>query len=278
MNFKKIIKTSLVLLSLSILILFSVISYEVHKQNIVIKELLSKNLDGYLIPHKINNIHKLNSILYDNIRSFELDLNFYSVNGNNYFEIGHNKSTSDGYILEDYLKLVKNKKIKKIWLDVKNVSKNNIHKILNRLDYLDKKYHIKKISIFETPTRIKELKLISDAGYHTSHYLPYSLSFPIVEQNKKILQWQINDIVNLINTQNLKAISFDSDLYSFVKKYIEPNISKNIVYHTWTGHRIRHKEEYNKLKHEPYYNDPRVKTIIYAYYHPLFHNIIQKIL
>lgn len=242
------------------------------------KKLISQGLDGRLIPHKVNHLVKLKSVLQNNIRSFEVDLNFYEKDGQKYFEIGHDKEDSEDLHLEDYLKIVNDLKIKKIWMDVKNLSEDNVDDILERLNYLDKHYHIKNRVIFETPSEIKDISKISDAGYHTSYYLPYSLSFPLIQENPKVIKYQIEKVQRLIETQHIKALSFDSDLYPFVKKYLEPNIPKEIVYHSWTGHRIRHDKVLESLKEEDYYKDMRVKTIIYPYYHPVLHNLIQKFL
>ncbi|MFC2074212.1 hypothetical protein ACFLR3_03070 [Campylobacterota bacterium] len=278
MRFNTFKKLLLSMLFFSLVIFLSITSFEIYKQNRIIKTLVEEGLDGRLIPHKVNHLSKLNAVLENGIKTFEVDLNFYVKDGKKYFEIGHDKEDSEGLNFESYLKITQEQKITKIWMDVKNISKDNIEDILCRLNYLDKHYNIKKRVIFETPSEIKEISKISDAGYHTSYYLPYSLSFPMAQDNLNVIKYQIKNVQKIIATQHIKALSFDSDVYPFVKKNLEPNISKKIVFHTWTGYRLREDKALKKLLEENYYKDPRVKTVIYPYYHPFLHNVIQAFL
>jgi len=152
-------------------------------------------------------------------------------------------------------------------MDIKNVDESNIAYILKRLDYLDKKYALKNILIFETSSTSPMVKRISDAGYHTSYYLP------VPNWNKVSPKDEAKRIQKQIKSQNLKAISFPGSLYSFVKKHVEAGISEKIVYHTWGTYKFKRKGELLRVQKENLYADERVKTIIYSYYNNKFNRL-----
>lgn len=259
-------KILLALLTFTLLASAVIVSVENFHQSQNIDELLSQNLDGRLIPHKINYTGKLKNILSSGLHSFEFDTVFNDAAPTPFFEIGHDEKELRGTSFEDYLELTKDKKIVKIWMDIKNVNESNIADMLKRLDYLDNKYGIKDILIFETSSTSPLVGLISNAGYHTSYYLPGVIVKYISQNDTAALQKEALRILEQVKLQNFKAVSFESTLYPFVKSYLEPTISKDIVYHTWDFFRLRRKDELAKMQKEDFYKDERIKTIIYTYY------------
>ncbi|WP_457745713.1 hypothetical protein [Sulfurimonas sp.] len=253
---KRIILVVVFLLLLSVL---SIISYLVYQQNENLAYLKSHNLDGRFVPHKENRKTKMEAVLNDGVRSVELDMLFYPTSQGGYFEIGHGKEHARGYTFEEYLREMPISEMKKIWMDVKNVSKGNTEQILQRLNYLNEKFGIKEIALFESKTTDSAYHLISDAGYYTSYYLP--------GYDEKGFKEHAQEIKKQIESQHVKAISFPSAQYPYVKKYVEPIISKSIVYHTWHTFKAKHSKEIYTILDKPYYKDERVKTMLYDYFH-----------
>ena len=158
-------------------------------------------------------------------------------------------------------------------MDIKNVNEQNIPLILKRLDYLDNIYKFKNILIFETKTTSPKLRLISDAGYHTSYYLPNTGLKAMKKGNKDLEIKEAIRIKNQIESQNLSAVSFRKELYEFIKKNVEPITKKEIVYHTWQKYKFKRKDELLTIQKENYYKDSKVKTIIYSYYNNKFNRL-----
>ena len=259
-------KVAYIFLPLALVAALIVIFYANHHQNNNIRQVLAQKLDGRLIPHKANYANKLNNILSDDLHSFEFDTLFNGAAKTPYFEIGHDEQELNGTSFEEYLHIADDKQINKIWMDIKNVDANNIASILARLNDLDKKYHIKNILVFETSSRSPMLKAISDAGYHTSYYLPTDVLQAMSAQNAPAIQTEAIRIKTQIAAQNLNAVSFPSKLYPFVKSHLEKIISDDIVYHTWGTFKFKKKNELEKIQAKDFYKDARVKTIIYSYY------------
>jgi len=265
-NSTMIKKISIYTLLLSFGIFILIIFKENYYQSQNISKVLSQHLDGRLIPHKADYTNKLKNILSDNLLSFEFDTRFNSTSKVPYFEIGHDIDKLDGRSFEDYLKLTKNKNMKKIWMDIKNVDDKNLPLILKRLNYLNDIYNFKDILIFETSSHTKNVQIISDAGYHTSFYVELTVFKNIKKTSKKELENVAKLLKKQIESQHIKALSFPSYMYSFVKDYMEPIISKKIVYHTWATYKFNNKNELEKIQKQNFYKDSRIKTIIYTYY------------
>jgi hypothetical protein len=67
-------------------------------------------------------------------------------------------------------------------------------------------------------------------------------------------------------SQGLSAVSFDKNLYPFVKTYLEPLLPEDTVFHTWDLNIGLHKTDFlSRTRSRDYFNDDRVKTILYAY-------------
>ncbi len=236
-------------------------------QSYNVSTLTSEGLDGRIIPHRINYIDKLYRVLDDGIRSLEIDLIFRTSGHYGFFEIGHDETDATGVKFDLFLNVLQNYEIKKIWLDVKNLSDENIEAIIAELERLDSIYNIRDISIIETKTT-NRLQNLSFKGFHTSYYLPTTKILHLLsENNEEDLKKEADRIKQQIMNESLSAISFDLRLYSYVKNYIEPVIPEYIVYHAWNSVRLYKLSSVNTLKDSKYFKDPRLKTIIVKYHH-----------
>jgi len=249
---KKILIAITVLASVIISIYFIP---KLYNQSNNIKILEELNQQNRVIPHFVDFTGKLYEIWnVSGYRAFEIDVIFNEKE--KVFKIGHDNPT--GKTLEDFLKFIDAKQLKKIWLDWKNLTKNNSKMALQRLEYLDKKYQIKKIAILESGLDSIKFDDFTKAGWQTSFYLP---THEILD--KKI---DLKVLINKINDNNIMAISFDYRLYDFVIENLENNISKTLVYHTWdTTKKLENKSFIENIKNKKYYNDERVKTILVTY-------------
>lgn len=230
--------------------------------------LFQDKLDGRLIPHKANHLGKLESIINHGIRSFELDLMFRERGDQGYFEIGHDEKEAKGRTFESYLARLQTYSIKKIWIDVKNINEGNADAVLAHLEFLDQKYTIKPLLLLESSTTSDRFQDFRKAGYHTSYYLPTAVINNLLKQNDpQALRLEAQRIRDLTLTQSLSAVSFVASLYPFVKTYLEPLISDQVVYHTWNIIMFKEYRAIEKLKKKAIFKDPRIKTIIYSYHY-----------
>lgn len=232
-----------------------------------IKLLHNKNLSNRILPHRVNSTGKLSQVLHNKYRSLELDIIFKDDDKGGYFVVGHDKSNRPYTKLIEYLDLLPINKMQKIWLDLKNLDETNIINIRKRLNYLDKKYHIKNMVILESETTLNIFSKISDDGFHTSYYLPGDLA-KLYRKNKiEKLREKTKLLIEQIKRQHCNAISFDISLYPYVKEYLDKKLDKDIIYHTWDlTNKLKNKEFFNHLKKKKYFNDDRINTILVTYY------------
>lgn len=233
------------------------------KKNIGV--LRKKNLCTRVIPHRVNSVGKLSKILFEGWKSLEVDVLFNEAPG--CFQVGHDESALSELSLEDFLKEAdKRSRIEKIWIDWKNLNQANSLKALERLEYLDHQFAIKQKAILET-SALPYVKEFSDKGYHTSYYLPTNKIFRLLDQkNDKDMLLLADEMAISVEQKGLKAVSFDSRLYPFVKDFLEEKLPPAIVYHTWfldssTGNPAC----IDTLIDQPFFKDERVKTILLPY-------------
>lgn len=224
----------------------------------------SLGLMDKVYPHRVNTSGKLLDVIYSGCTSAEVDVLFMQNDTSSYFEIGHDMGALSGMSLETFLDLSKGK-LTKLWLDIKNLNHNNYLELEQRLLHLDKLYNMKSKFIVETSSTTPLLSGLSDLGFHTSYYIPTSLMSATESQ----LLLEARKIAKQVELQNLSAVSFDSGLYPFVKKHIEPLISEDIVYHTWDiSLKLKTPNFWENISGRGVLKDDRVKSILVKYHSP----------
>jgi hypothetical protein len=222
------------------------------------------NQSSRVFPHRVNSVGKLKDIWNVGFRSFELDVYFGDSNSS-YFRVGHNHGVM-GMNMEAFLSSITYSEIERVWLDFKNLNKHNYKQAMARLDYLDKKFDLKRKIIVESGTTLPFFRELKESGWHTSYYMPTKKIVNLLSKNKtKEMKRLAINIANQIDVQNLAAISFDAKLYPFVKQYVEPLIVDGIVYHGWYAPDLRDTFFADKLEKNKLYLDKRIKTLLTRY-------------
>jgi heptose-I-phosphate ethanolaminephosphotransferase len=236
----------------------------IYWQKVNAQYLVDTNQSSRIFPHRVDSIGKLKNVWNDGFRSFEIDVRF-GDNNSTTFQVGHNQGLM-GFGLEEFLSRVDYQKIERIWLDFKNLNQDNYKQALERLEYLHKKFDLKSKFIVESGTTSEFFKELRDNGWHTSYYMPTETLVKFLnEDNKDGMQKLAESIAKQTKVQNVAAVSFDYRLYPFIKQYLEPLISDDIVYHMWLGPSLNSTNFKNELLEDPIYQDKRVKTLL-SYY------------
>ena len=171
-----------------------------------------------------------------------------------------------GTDLENFLSSVDYKKINRMWFDFKNLNNETQKVAKEKLERLDKIFNLKEKVILESSWISNEFSKFSDSGWHTSYYLPTGKIVDLLkENNKEEMENLAKTISKQIVNQKLKDVSFDTRLYSFVKEYLEPKISKDIVYHVWYGLAIDITDYKEQLELKEIYKDSRIKTFLCSF-------------
>ena len=235
-----------------------------------INQIVDKAECSRLIPHRANSIGKIRSAIENGLCGFEVDVIFGNDGGQPIFNVGHDSKTQTGISLDNLFEKVPLNKVDKIWLDIKAVQKSQIPQMLERLNYLDEKYGIKSKAIVETSFHGKSVRIISNAGYQLSYYMPTSLLNSAMASSQESSKVAIG-IGRQIEVMQPSVISFDLKFYPFVKKYLEPLIETKIHgYHTWfpQGLAMPTPNLLDHLSTKDYYRDEKVKTILLRYHSP----------
>ena len=84
-------------------------------------------------------------------------------------------------------------------------------------------------------------------------------------ENTKEMKLLAEKIAQQSRDQDLSALSFEARLYPFIKEYVEPLISENIVYHTSYGPALYSNTFEDELTKNELFLDERVETVLVKY-------------
>jgi len=172
--------------------------------------------------HRVNSIEKLSSaVKYFEI--IELDLEYDDQE--NYLDVNHPPTTSIKLKLENYLAVIDSNQKPFLWLDVKNLTRENSERILNRLLYVFKvnNYPLERVLVESLDSNA--LSVFTRAGFKTSYYLPFGLC----KMSDKDLRKSIADIKEVLRVQPNISISSDIQDYEILTENF-PSVTK----YTWT--------------------------------------------
>ncbi len=239
----------------------------IQKNNI--QYLFKNKLDSRIFPHRVNSTGKLLEVWSDGFRSFAIHVILTKDEENKYrFQVGHGKGEM-GYDLETFLSTIDYIQIQRVWLDFKNLNKQNMQQALTELNRLDKKYNLKPKFIVESGTTNENFAILHQSGWHTSYYLPTVKIVDLLKRKNKSAMNQLAKIISQqVKRQQLDAVSFDHQLYPFVKNYLEKKLAEDIVYHTWYTPDLFSNKFIQDLEKNQLYKDPRVKTMLCPYKSP----------
>ncbi len=226
--------------------------------------LIDSNQSSRVFPGEVNSIGKLKDIWFDGIKSFEVDVLFVE-NNTSCFKVGSNEEVISGS-LEKLLSSIEYTKIQRLLLDLKNLNKNNYNQVIKRLNYLDNKFNIIKNITIESSTTFEYFRFLKEEGWNTSYYLPTNEILKVLKKdNSEEIKQLAIEIAAQSKIQNLSEISFDDNLYPFVKQYLEPLIADDIVYHIWYALDMHKNTFQDELLKNDLYFDERVEatTVIY---------------
>lgn len=235
-------------------------SNSIYWQKVNARYLRDTNQSKRIFPHRVDSLGKLHDIWNDGFRAFEIDVHFSKKE--NVFYVGHDSTNS--LSLKFFLENIDASKIERIWLDFKNLNNKNAMNALKYLNTLDKQFHIKNKFIVESGTILPFFSNFSNDGWHTSYYLPTNDILAIIH-NQDEMEKKSKVISKQLEIQKVSAVSFDDRLYPFVKQYLEPKISQNIVYHIWYAPPLYSATFKKDLQNSKLYQDTRIKTLLTSY-------------
>ncbi|HAV2421002.1 sulfatase-like hydrolase/transferase [Escherichia coli] len=230
-------------------------------QSVNFDYLVENQLADKFFPHRVNSIGKLKELWELGFRSFETDVVFDYKNDGKFY-VGHNHGVM-GTDFENFLKSVDYKEINRMWFDFKNLNAKNYQQALAELERLDDIFELKDKIIVESGWTGDKFNVFSDAGWHTSYYLPTDTIVKLLkEEDEQSMESLAENISKQVLLQKTSAVSFDTRLYPFVKKHLEEKLLPETVYHAWYGPNLASTNYKKTIEGSELYNDPRVKTFL----------------
>lgn len=230
-------KVKKILITLAaILISVSIYNYDIVIAKLIkyMPETINVSLSEKFMPdnfwlHRVNSVDRQFEFI-NKYNGIEFDVIYYEEE--KAFENSHDKKDLLKYNLEKQFEVYRKiNKRKGIWIDFKNLTKENQNEAKAVLDKLLLKYKINKNLVWLESSNWQALKLFHDDGYKTSYYFPY---YELDKMSKNKIE-KIRDLTQKIaESGNVEAISFDGKYYDFISKISVPD---QIVYLCWFGGR-----------------------------------------
>ena len=203
--------------------------------------------------HRVNSIEKLNSAVKC-FEIIELDLEYNKVN--NFMDVNHPPAESINLSIENYISVLDGNQRPFLWLDIKNLTKNNSTEILSKLLKTFKATNYPLDRVLVETQNPNTLPVFSDAGFKTSYYLPYGLCKMGVDE----LNNTIGSIKYVLNNNPDMAISSDIQDYQILDVKFP-----NKIKYTWvTGSVFRN----NFFLAQKALRDPKVEIVLVTYNAP----------
>lgn len=160
--------------------------------------------------HRTNTPEKLvtKGLRYNGV---ELDITYYDKENN--FDNSHDEAKKIDFPLSKMFDILGHNK-QKIWLDYKNLTKDNSQKSLERLEELLNYYGVDKKRCIVESRNYQDLKLFHDHGFYTSFYAPVDKKY-LKNPNEQVKYKE--KIMEAVETGNVDAVSFPIEYYSLVK-------------------------------------------------------------
>lgn len=234
------------------------------------RALNNQQLASRVIPASTNTMGKFRNSQFDGFDSFELDL-IYRNGKEGHFEVEMDQESGSGLTLKDFLKITRKSEGQKIWLNIINLSPENINSLTHGLLALDQKFGLKNRVLIESDATGGSISKLSEAGFNTSYKLPGTVLQKLVDEGSEIkLKRKAEELSRKIKHQKVKAISFDHKLFPFVDKYLKKHINGQTDFHTKdTSLSLKDENFMSSLLSKSYFKEPRIKTIR-VHYHSHF--------
>ena len=185
----------------------------------------------HLFPEKVWS-HKTNTLkkLYEAKSTFcgvELDLVFDTTTS--VFDVNHPPDKSNGLSLDTYMKRAGSSPGLKLWLDFKNLTRENETIALKSLNLLVAENDLDKSNIIVESTEVCLLNEFNKSGYLTSYYLPGNISrLEKMEQEKVLFEIQM-----VLKSCPQTYISTEYKDYELVSEYFPEE--KKLIWFTVYG-------------------------------------------
>lgn len=166
--------------------------------------------------HRCNSMEKLRKKVGD-YPNVEIDVIYRSCG---IFDVTHDAGTTFWLPLDSFFNYM-SKRDGHMWLDVKNLNRENADAMLADMDSLTDKYGIEKNRLIIESRDWRSLNLFTDEGYYTSMYVDFPKPSKLEDDEIDSCMGILNRVAN---AGYVKAISFPGWWYEKIKEYLSADI------------------------------------------------------
>lgn len=162
----------------------------------------TQSLNPKVWLHRANSIEKA-AYFREKYAGFEIDVQFDDSIGSFIIKHGNGIDEDLNISLDEWLNALARKKKANIWLDFKNLNKDNEKAAIEEIKRLRKKHHLKR-KIYVESDHPECLESFEEAGFSTSYYIPPAIPGKASEEEMRDVTRRVREN---IAKYNLKTIS-----------------------------------------------------------------------
>lgn len=166
--------------------------------------------------HRTNSLEKMEE-KENRFPNFEVDLVFRN---NGVFDVTHNADTSFNLRIDRYLADIAQDD-DRMWMDIKNLNKQNAPCMLQTLDSLCHRYQVDKNQLIIESKNLNALSLFTRAGYYTSYYVDYDKPSRLSDAE---IEKCIAHLQRVADSDKVEALSFPGWWYDEISDHLHRNI------------------------------------------------------
>lgn len=150
------------------------------------------------------------------------------------FDIYHPPAAPTSLTLDKQLRAVADKPALALWFDFKNPPLDDSPDVLEVLEALDTRWHLKGRTVLELPAgAAAQMRAYSDAGWRVSYYIPGGFAACGGKEHVPDCERQAAQIVDAAVAAHATYLSFDYASFPAVSTYIVPR-KQNLQLLSWT--------------------------------------------
>ena len=199
--------------------------------------------------HRCNSLEKLEE-QSDRFANVEVDV---VIRSDGRLDVTHDEDTTFQLCIDPYFAHI-GRHHTHLWLDIKNISKENVEMLRHRLDSLCQAHGVKKGQLIVESRNITEISKLTAAGYYTSYYVDFDKPSHLSRQE---INHCISRLQAIARSGKVRALSFPGWWYDEIHQHLgEP-----IDLLTW-----KHRSTEAEMRLWPgnfsLLRDPQVKVIL----------------
>ena len=216
-----------------------------------------------IVPTELNTVGALSQAYQDGFRAFSITVQAGKKHNKGKLYIVNQQSLPTRYTLDQLLAQSSYFNWENIWLNITNLSSANLHEVSGQLTEILGRFPSVKQIYITSNTKPETLGRINIQGITPVYAVSSKKTLSVTTKNPTT---EAHRLAAKLNTSKVDTITFQSNDYDFIKRYLEQQIDNKLTYIVEENISTLYQQNLVKtLSSQPYYQDIQVQAILIPY-------------